>query len=237
MEHFYDEFSKSLAASVPRRESLRRMGAVFAGAVLGQLGLGSAWAAGQDPCKAFCNRCSNKTQKNQCLAACQACNGNTGRLCGSCGAYACCSTSETCCSGYCADLDNDFGQCGGCGTPCDDPAPYEYGVCVGGECVYWCVDGAQVCDGTCTPVSFDPDNCGTCGNACGGSTPDCIDGVCGACEQGLTSCSGGCTNLMRDSLNCGGCGNVCPDGTACSFGACQGVGGGDSGYVIDFPSK
>ena len=34
MEHFYDEFSKSLAASVPRRESLRRMGAVFAGAVL-----------------------------------------------------------------------------------------------------------------------------------------------------------------------------------------------------------
>ena len=33
MEHFYDEFSKSLAASVPRRESLRRMGAVFAGAI------------------------------------------------------------------------------------------------------------------------------------------------------------------------------------------------------------
>jgi hypothetical protein len=36
MERFYDELSKSLGASVPRRESLRRMGAVFAGAVFSQ---------------------------------------------------------------------------------------------------------------------------------------------------------------------------------------------------------
>jgi hypothetical protein len=46
MERFYDEFSKSLAASVPRRESLRRMGAVLAGMVLSPLGLGTG---GTDP--------------------------------------------------------------------------------------------------------------------------------------------------------------------------------------------
>jgi hypothetical protein len=42
MENLFDEFSKSLAESVPRRESLRRLGAVFAGAVLSPLGLGTA---------------------------------------------------------------------------------------------------------------------------------------------------------------------------------------------------
>jgi len=36
MERLYDQFSMSLAAPVPRRESLRRMGAVLAGAVLSQ---------------------------------------------------------------------------------------------------------------------------------------------------------------------------------------------------------
>jgi hypothetical protein len=45
MENLFDEFSKSLAESVPRRESLRRLGAVFAGAVLGPLGLQTAVAA------------------------------------------------------------------------------------------------------------------------------------------------------------------------------------------------
>src|SRR5687768_2103002 len=146
MEHFYDEFSKSLAASVPRRESLRRMGAVFAGALLGQLGLGTAWAARQDPCKSFC-RCSNKTQQNQCLAACRACNSNPTRLCGGCGTYACCATGTTCCGDYCTDLANDFDHCGGCGARCDDPAPYEYGECVEGACVYGCTTGATACDG------------------------------------------------------------------------------------------
>ena len=88
-----DEFSKLLAESVSRRESLRRIGAVLAGAVLSSLGVGTAWAARPDRCTAFCRSCSTKTQRNQCVAACRACNGNTSRLCGSCGAYACCPTS------------------------------------------------------------------------------------------------------------------------------------------------
>ena len=84
MDNLFDEFSKSLAESVPRRESLRRLGAVFAGAVLSPLGVGTAWAGRRDPCIAFCKGCTTK-QQSQCLAACRACNGNTGRIGGSCG--------------------------------------------------------------------------------------------------------------------------------------------------------
>src|SRR4051794_3340335 len=204
MEHFYDEFSKSLAASVPRRESLRRMGAVLAGAVFSQLGLGTAWGAKPDPCKTFCARCSNKTQQNQCLAACQACSGNTGRLGGHCGGYVCCQTAscsgvcsdlksdpncgacgnncraygESCCGNYCADLANDVENCGKCGTRCNLTGPYEYGACLRGACVYDCVEGAMVCNGTCTPVHSDPYNCGACGNVCPASTPYCDQGTC-----------------------------------------------------------
>ena len=74
MDHLFDEFSKSLAESVPRRESLRRLGAVFAGTMLSPLGLGTAWAGRADPCAAFC-KCRNKAQQTKCLAACKACKG------------------------------------------------------------------------------------------------------------------------------------------------------------------
>ena len=163
MTYQWDELSKALADdSLPRRQSLRWLGAALAGAVLSPFGLGEAWAGKkQDPCEAFCNRCSNKTQQNQCLAACQACNGNTARLGGSCGKYVCCSTAscsgvcsdlrsdpncgacgsncrvygESCCGNYCADLANDAENCGKCGTRCNLTGPYEYGACVRGACV------------------------------------------------------------------------------------------------------
>jgi hypothetical protein len=68
MTHHWDEFSKSLAEqSVPRRQSLRLLGAALAGALLSPLGLGSAFAATRDRCKAFC-KCRNKQQR-----ACSAC--------------------------------------------------------------------------------------------------------------------------------------------------------------------
>lgn len=254
MESFYDEFSKSLAASVPRRQSLRLLGAAIAGAVFSPLG--TAWAAGQDSCKSFCNRCPNKTQRNQCLAACQACNGDTARLGGSCGSYACCSTAacsgvcsdlksdpncgacgidcgdigETCCGNYCADVANDFDNCGRCGTLCDAPGPYEYGACVEGACVYECVEGAIVCDGSCTPVISDPQNCGACGNVCPASAPYCYQGTCIECPDGSTNCGGYCAYLAYDPSNCGACGFTCPGGTGCIDGVCDSGGGGDYGY-------
>ena len=245
MTHPWDEFSKSLSEkSVPRRQSLRLLGAAFVGAIFSPLGMGTAWAGRQDPCKSFC-RCSKGTQQNQCLAACRACNGNTGRLGGSCGSYVCCSTAscsgvcsdlasdpncgacgnncrdfgETCCGNHCADLANDFDNCGGCGAPCAYPGPYEDGACVDGQCLYWCAPGAINCDGTCTDVVSDSNNCGACGNVCTKPTPYCKDGACYDCPPG--------TDFMWDSGNCGWCGNVCPSQFTCVFGTCEGSGGGD----------
>jgi hypothetical protein len=247
MERLYDEFSMSLTVSVPRRETLRRMGAVIAGLVLNPWGLRTAWA-GSDPCRAFC-RCSNKAQQNQCLAACRACNTQTSRLAGSCGSYVCCSIAscggvcsdllsdpncgacgnncgdigETCCGNYCADLANDFDNCGGCGARCPDPGPYEDGWCVLGECVYLCADGALDCNGTCTPVYSDPDNCGACGNVCPEWAPRCTEGVCTEvvrCVFPFIDCGGVCVDPTSDRNNCGGCGVQCSYDEACISGSC-----------------
>src|SRR3990172_8664043 len=134
MNHPFDDFSKSLSEPVPRRESLRRLGAVFAGALLSPLvlGLGGSEAAGgghpnrrrrslrraggTDPCKTFC-KCRNKKQQDQCLAACRACNNDPRRLCGSCGTYTC------------ANLSSDP-NCGACGNNCGSRGQ----TCCGGRC-------------------------------------------------------------------------------------------------------
>lgn len=247
MSHQWDEFSKSLAEPLPRRESLRRLGAVFAGALLSPLGLEAARPrASVDPCKTFC-KCSNKTQQNACLAACQACNGDTKRLCGKCGTYTCCSKAccngacsdlsrdpncgacgnncgafgKTCCGNYCADLANDPDNCGACRYACDEPGPYEVGGCFGGTCVYGCAEGAADCgDGTCTPLWDDPDNCGACGNVCPASAPYCTEGVCNDCGVGY--CWGQCIDILFDALNCGACGYQCQPLEHCSWGVCEG---------------
>src|SRR5215207_6505905 len=151
MSHHWDDFSKSLAEdAVPRRQTLRLLGAAIAAAVFSPLR--TAWGAGADPCKAFCNRCSNKTQRNQCLSDCRACSSDPSRLAGSCGRFVCCTNAacsgacvdlqsdpncgacgndcganeETCCGSYCTDLENNFYNCGSCGFRCPAPGPYEF---------------------------------------------------------------------------------------------------------------
>jgi hypothetical protein len=255
MTHPWDEFTKSLVEeSVSRRDSLRRLGFALVGSIFGSLGATTAAARRTsrtpDPCKSFC-KCRNKTQQNQCLAACKACNGNTSRLGGSCGKYVCCSVAackgvcsdlrhnpncgacgndcrvygETCCGTYCADLANDVFNCGGCGNVCDPPGPYEEGACIEGTCLYRCLDGATLCNGICTDLDWDPDNCGACGHVCGGATPYCSSGVCvhsdEPCPGGGTRCFGACTNIVFDTVNCGGCGIICAPGETCSGGVCQ----------------
>ena len=234
MTYQWDEFSKSLAEdSLPRRQSLRWLGAALAGAVLSPFGGGTAWGGKQDPCQAFCNRCSTKT-RNQCLNACRACNGNTSRLGGSCGNYTCCSTAacngacsdlrsnpncgacgndcrvygETCCGTYCADLKNDFQNCGSCGFRCPDPGPFELGECLGWACLYACVEGAVICNGECSVLDSDPTNCGACGNVCPGPYPYCLAGVCGSCQPY-------CPDLWCGGDGCGGECGFCPDGWIC----------------------
>ena len=219
MTHHWDEFSKSLAEkSGPRRESLRLLGVAVAGALLGPLGVRTAWA-GPDPCRAFCNRYP-KAQRASCLAACQTCRGDTSRLCASGPTLSCCATGTTCCSGYCTDLADDFDNCGACGAPCDYPGRYEDGACVDGHCFYWCVEGAADCDGACTDLWNDPGNCGACGNACPPSAHVCDQGVC-VCPSGNAVCDGECIDIQYDPDNCGACGNVCPSSAPyCRSGAC-----------------
>ncbi len=213
MTHHWDELSKSLAEeSLPRRESLRRIGAVLAGAVLSPLGLQTAFAGHQgDPCKNFC-RCRNKSQKQACLAACNACGKDTSRLAGSCGSYVCCSDAQTSCGSYCAELADDPYNCGACGDACEPPGPYEYGACINGRCEYTCVEGAVDCGGYCTILATDVYNCGACGNVCGGPYPSCYQGACSQCTP---SCPEGW---------CGGdgCGGVCacPSGMYCESNWC-----------------
>ena len=195
MDHLFDEFSKSLSRSVHRRESLRRVGALLAGALLSPLGLETAWAQGPNLCKSFC-KCRNKQQQDQCLAACRACSGNTSRLGGSCGSYVCCSVAA--CKGVCSDLQHDP-NCGACGNNCS-------------------VFGETCCGDYCADLDTDADNCGACGNVCPASAPFCTQGLCSNEE-----CYG--ADLNWDSSNCGFCGNVCPWGTACVWGVCEGGGG------------
>ena len=194
MDHLYDELSKSLAEeSLPRRESLQRIGVVLAGAVLSPLRLSTAWARATDPCTAFCKRCPGR-QRDQCLAACKACGNDTSRLCGTCGSYACCR----------------------------EPGPWEYGACIDGRCQYVCAEGAVYCDGICTFLGWNPDNCGACGNVCGGAAPFCFEGACRTCEElGGTHCGGECDNLLNDPYNCGACGQVCSGFESCAGGVCQ----------------
>lgn len=227
MSHHWDEFSKSLAEAVPRRESLRRLGLVLTGALLGPLGLQSASAGRrqQDPCKTFC-RCRNKSQQRACLAACNACNKDTSRLCGSCGSYICCGNGTVCCGNYCADLEGDPYNCGACGRVCEDPGPWEMGACIFGECWYQCVEGAVYCNGNCTFLDWDPYNCGECGNVCPESASYCRQGICGVCPAGQVLCGDSCVDLASDPDNCGACGSVCGGATPyCSQGACTDCGG------------
>ena len=181
------------------------------------------WGARTGPvCKAFCNQCP-KSARSQCLAACQGCNGNTSRLRAICGNYVCCGCGTCRCGNHCADLANDFSNCGECGYACRQPGPNEYGARVDGYCEYACVEGAVRCNGTCTSLDWDPDNCGACGNVCDRFNPYCDLGVCNS--RGAVC--GPWTDFNWDASNCGVCGNVCPWGTACAFGVCAGGGGGD----------
>jgi hypothetical protein len=220
MSHHWDEFSKSLAQPLARRESLRRLGIALAGAVLSPLGLQTASAGHHskrqtDLCKSFC-KCRNKKQQDQCLKACNACGKDPGRLGGSCGNYLCCGAGQTSCGNYCADLANDPYNCGACGYACDQPGPYEYGACLDGECRYACVEGAADCgDGACTPLWSDPNNCGACGNVCGGPNPSCYQGAC-------SHCTGYCPEGWCGGDGCGGeC--ACPSGTYCESNWCYSI--------------
>lgn len=71
---------------------------------------------------------------------------------------------------YCANLQQEFLNCGTCGNRCTLGQS-----CSGGLCC----NGSQIaCGGKCTDVAEDPDNCASCGKKCPSNTPYCSAGVC-----------------------------------------------------------
>jgi hypothetical protein len=231
MAHFWDEFSKSLAQPVERRESLRRLGIALTATVLGPLGVEYARAGKHtkppkppsDPCKTFCN-CGKGRVQDQCVKACKACGSNPDQLAGGCGNYHCCGYGTSPCGNNCVDAAWDPNNCGACGNACTGPDPH----CFSGVCSE-CGPGRAACGNSCVDLAWDPANCGTCGNACGVSTPYCSYGACAECPSGYTKCpEGGCVDLYADVNNCGACGNVCS--SYCYYGICDYYYGGGGGY-------
>jgi hypothetical protein len=239
MANYFDEFSKVIGeGSMPRRETLRRLGLVISGALLGPLGIEYARASHKpkppkqvDRCKAFC-KCSHGRQQDQCVKACKDCNKDPSRLAGACGNYYCCGAGMTSCGEYCADVASDTDNCGACRNVCPAPGTSEYVVCVAGQCEYACNYGATDCAGACRYLDSDPDNCGACGNACGDATPNCVYGVCSECDFGQANCGSGCTDILYDPSNCGACANTCGSSQYCYYGYCYDYyyGGGGGGY-------
>ena len=143
MEHQFDALAKSLAATVSRREAIRRLGGGLAGAVLASLGSGRAWSAPapNSHCEDFCrSKCGihpgGGNAFGKCVSSCEACVNRTGGqlpcLCPASpgGDVVCCTGGQTCCSGICKDTSTDSNNCGACGHACTG---YRV-VCCSGTC-------------------------------------------------------------------------------------------------------
>jgi hypothetical protein len=80
------------------------------------------------------------------------------------------------CGGFCANLYNNFNNCGTCYNTC--PAG---SVCSNGTCAQACAAGLETCgSGTsvwCANLQTDINNCGWCGHDCN-ANERCIAGVC-----------------------------------------------------------
>ena len=114
MENHFDAFSKSLAESVSRRDTLRRLGAVLAGAVLAPLMLGTARAGG--PGRAAQTRAKPSAKGAREPSSFRADD---------------CPPPLANCGGVCVDLDFDPINCGACGFFCDIGES-----CLGGVCYF-----------------------------------------------------------------------------------------------------
>ena len=140
MDHFFDEAARVLASEMPRRQALKRLGALIGGSILATLGVSAAQA--QVACGGGGLICSGK--KSQCcLTGTTPFCVTTGKLC--CGSTSCksgqfccdkgtkpfcrtaksiccgnnkCKSSEVCCGGTtCCKSCTTSGKCAGTAGP------------------------------------------------------------------------------------------------------------------------
>jgi hypothetical protein len=138
---------------------------------------------------------------------------------------------------------NDLGNCGGCGTACDDLPANSAPACNASVCEHSCDAGWSDCNGDLndavtngceTNTDTNLNNCGGCGAAfdCTLTAPanmtatGCSLGTCQfVCNAGFADCNSdlidGCeVDLNTDVDNCGGCSSAC--GTANGTPSCVG---------------
>lgn len=203
MTGMFDEFSKTLARDVPRRDALRLLGGSLAGAALGLFGRETAFGS-PSPCAVYCANFHGAAHA-QCLQVCKACGSDTSRLCsgfsaGGPGPVTCCPGPGpvTCCSGP-----NGGVTCCQAGTSCCGGFPGGNIIC--------CPSGSICCSGptgaaTCcaAPTTF------CCGSPSGSTT------CCDSPQHCCTDASGNATCCSGQQVCCGlaGC---CPTGQVCCF--------------------
>jgi len=118
METRFDEIARLLGADMPRRQALRRIGAVLGGALLTALGLGSPAHAATPAQQLACIQRCRTFQRVQ----------NLWRVC----MLSClnCPAGQTFCGpGVCANLFGSNSNCGACGNVCPRGTFCFQGVC------------------------------------------------------------------------------------------------------------
>lgn len=248
MSNRFDDLSVALATATTRREALRRVGGLLAGAFVASLGFDSlALGRPSNDCKTFCQGRRGNAHRT-CMSGCKRCARQGLKPCfsGRSGAVECCAAGLSCCDSQCVKLGENPDHCGRCGNACPENKP---DCCPDPDIVAFCTNlagddfncrvcghpcaGGETCEaGTCIGVCpahtyvceghHGPDCCAD-GTQPGQPTEYCCDGGC--CPNGSLCCFGAdglgyCANLDTDADNCGGCHKPCPPGVPCCGGEC-----------------
>ena len=226
----FDELTKALGAAATRRQAIKRVGGVLAGAFAGAIGLGRADTQAQGGPGG--SKCSNQGQSCRAQKCCQGLEcigdlsaGGTNKFC--------CPSGTRPCNGVCLNLTGDVNNCGSCGNVCPGSTdPCKVAACVNGSCTTVagnngapCEDGdlctvGDTCQsGVCKPGSV---------KVCGASNDPCAILVCdpttGECVPQAANAGAVCREAQGECdlpAFCTGTSTGCPDnplkeaGTVC----------------------
>lgn len=205
----FDQFTKAFATGSSRRSILRGIGGGLLALVTGAVAEGKVDAARR--CKGSGGVCNPRKQRECCTGA-------------TCIKGKCCQNDHVCGTGatpYCADLENDPSNCGGCGVACGAGQDCIDGVCRV-QCPSSCFD-LGCCDrcflevnpSTGEPQGTDPFCCEesmVCPSLSGEAAEDTCCRADQVCLNGVCCCDG-----CEGTVDCGG---VCCPATSCCNGAC-----------------
>ncbi len=209
----FDELTKVVGAASTRRQALKRVGGVLAGAIAGAVGLGRPDAEAAPGGSQCANQGGNCTAQKCCrgLECITDGTSSTNKFC--------CPGGTKSCNGICLNVTSDVNNCGSCGKVCPGSAdPCKVAACINGQCTFADVLGNPPCeDGNPCTVGDTCQN-GTCRSGspktCPASSDPCKVNVC-------DPITGNC--VAQNAPNATPCedGNLCTVGDTCQNGTCQ----------------